>query len=234
MNIESSQSDMETIGLNIRLLLAAKGMRQKELANRLGVSETAVGKWVRGNGVSNENLPLVAKALGVSTAQLLERHHPVVGFTAIVAEDEGHQAKKQMTYEVSDSALKKVPIVGTAKAGNNGFYDMDNTMDGYIEAISSDSDSFAIQVKGDSMEPAIRSGWYVWCEPSRPLVPGEFCWVALKSGERLLKELLFERPDMVALSSINPDYQRLNIMREDIEHISYVAGICPPSKKIHY
>ena len=231
MNTPTYQADMDAVGHNIRMLLASKGLKQKDLAQMLDVSENAVSKWIRGKGIATENLALIAKALGVNTAALLERQTPLIQISQTVVEA---TQPDNSEFAVKDKALARIPIVGLAKAGNNGFYDVDNIMDGYIEAISNDCDSFAIQVRGDSMEPAIRSGWYVWCEPSRPLVPGEFCWVALKNGERLLKELLFERPDMIALSSINPDYQRINVMREDIESISYVAGICPPSKKIHY
>jgi phage repressor protein C with HTH and peptisase S24 domain len=227
MNTHRHEVDAETIGRNLKVLLATKGLKQKDLARLTGVSEAAVGKWIRGSGISGENLAEAAKALGVPTSQLLEKHFTLIEIAQTVKE-----APKP--YGISDDRIKKVPVVGTAKAGENGFYDVDNIMDGYIEALSSDTDSFAIQVVGDSMEPAIRSGWYIWCEPSRPIVPGEFVWVALRNGERLLKELLFERADMVALSSINPDYKRLNIPREQIETIAYVAGICPPSKKIHY
>lgn len=45
------------------------------LADRVKVSETAVYKWLDGGGPNLETLEKVAKALGTTSARLLDKHH---------------------------------------------------------------------------------------------------------------------------------------------------------------
>lgn len=59
-------------GSTVKSLREAKGMTQKTLADRVGVSDKAVSKWETGRGLPDLTLlePL-GKALGVSVAELL-------------------------------------------------------------------------------------------------------------------------------------------------------------------
>ena len=114
--------------------------------------------------------------------------------------------------------------------GPEGYWDALAAADGWLDVPTKDPDAYSLRVKGDSMAPAIRSGWVVWCEPNHALIPGEYVMVRRTSGECMVKELLFENPEEVSLMAVNDGYGRLTIPRSEIEQIHYVGGIVPPSK----
>lgn len=126
--------------------------------------------------------------------------------------------------------FKRTKIVGTAQMGPEGYWDALTAMDGWLDVPTNDPDAYSLRVKGDSMSPAIRSGWVVWCEPNHNLIPGEYVMVRRTNGECMVKELLYENMEEVSLMAVNAGYGRLTIPREEIEQIHHVGGIVPPSK----
>lgn len=66
-----------TLGIRIGLLRREKGMKQEELAERLGVSPQAVSKWENDLNCPDIGLlPLLAKTLGVTVDHLLTGEKP--------------------------------------------------------------------------------------------------------------------------------------------------------------
>ena len=65
--------DQERTGALIRRLRMEKGLTQRELAGRLGVSDKAVSKWERGMGCPDVSLlTAVSQVLGVGLDSMLE------------------------------------------------------------------------------------------------------------------------------------------------------------------
>lgn len=124
----------------------------------------------------------------------------------------------------------RTKIVGTAQLGPDGYWDAMTAADGWLDVPTNDPDAYSLRVKGDSMAPAIRSGWAVWCEPNHALIPGEYVMVRRNNGECMVKELLYENAEEVSLMAVNDGYGRLTIPRTEIEQIHYVGGIVPPSR----
>lgn len=124
-----------------------------------------------------------------------------------------------------------VPVCGLAKLGENGWYEEITTpgVAGYVEAISSDPDAYALRVKGDSMFPAIRNGWYVVVEPNGTPVAGEYVAVALKDGRKMVKEFLFHNINGVAVQSVNGG-ARLTLAEEEILVVHAIGSVLMPSK----
>lgn len=109
---------------------------------------------------------------------------------------------------------------------------MQGAGDGLIETYSKDENAYALKVRGDSMFPAIRDGWFVVVEPNSPPTVGEYVLVKLKNGQRMVKELLYQRVDSIAVMSINGE-KRMTINNDELdEHrgLQAVASILPPSK----
>lgn len=131
-----------------------------------------------------------------------------------------------------------VPVVGTAKMGDCGYYEETSTMngagDGFIATYSKDENAYALRVRGDSMVPAIRDGWYVVVEPNSTPSVGEYVLVKLKDGQRMVKELLYQRQDSIAVMSINGDKRRTIATADIDDHhgIQAIVAILPPSKWI--
>lgn len=128
------------------------------------------------------------------------------------------------------SPYRAVKIVGTAQMGAEGYWYALDEGDGVVDVPSSDPDAYALRLRGDSMAPAIRSGWVAVVEPSHRLVPGEYVMIRLQDGESMLKELLFANEAEISVMSINDAYGRRTIPTEQIEHIHYVGTIVAPSK----
>jgi len=126
--------------------------------------------------------------------------------------------------------FRRTKIVGIAQLGPEGYWDALAVADGWLDVPTTDPDAYSLRVKGDSMAPAIRSGWVVWCEPNHQLIPGEYVMVRCNDGQSMVKELLYENAEEVSLMAVNDGYGRLTIARSDIEQIHYVGGIVPPSK----
>lgn len=126
--------------------------------------------------------------------------------------------------------FKRTKILGIAQLGPQGYWDALAVADGWLDVPTTDPDAYSLRVKGDSMAPAIRSGWVVWCEPNHQLIPGEYVMVRCNDGQSMVKELLYENADEVSLMAVNDGYGRLTIARSDIEQLHYVGGIVPPSK----
>ena len=71
--------EQRTIGKFITALRKASGMTQRDLAERLGVSDKSVSRWERDEGASDLSLiPVLAEIFGVTCDELLrgERRPP--------------------------------------------------------------------------------------------------------------------------------------------------------------
>jgi transcriptional regulator with XRE-family HTH domain len=131
------------------------------------------------------------------------------------------------------TGLRPVPVVGTAKLGENGYYEEISSIpgagDGHVEHMSRDAQAYALRVRGSSMHPAIRDGWYVIVEPNAPPVTGEYVLVKLANGQRMVKELLIMRSDSIEIMSVNGG-ERRTIYRDELESVQAVKAVLGPSQ----
>lgn len=196
------------------------GLKKGEVATKCGVAPSAVTQWLSGESKSlkPENLFALAKATGFSAQWLAVEEGPELIESNV-------EPGPPIT-----SPYRAIPIVGTAQMGADGYWYALDEGDGYVDIPSSDPDAYALRLRGDSMAPAIRSGWIAVCEPNSRLVPGEYVMIRLVDGESMLKELLFANDVEVSVMSINDAYGRRTIPFEQIEHMHYVGAIVPPGK----
>lgn len=129
-----------------------------------------------------------------------------------------------------------VPVVGTAKMGDDGYYEEVSSMpgvgDGTLDIQTRAKHAYALKVRGDSMMPAIRDGWFVLIEPEAAPAVGEYVLIKLKNGQKMVKELLYQRADSIAVISVNGGTQQ-TILREDLDEnygLQAVTNIVAPSK----
>jgi phage repressor protein C with HTH and peptisase S24 domain len=129
--------------------------------------------------------------------------------------------------------VRRVPVVGAAKLGENGWYEEVSSIpgagDGHVEVFTKDPNAYALVVRGDSMHPAIRDGWLVVVEPNGAPAAGEYVLVKLRDGRSMVKELLYQRRDSIAVISVNGN-QRITLAADEVESLQAVGPIVPPSK----
>lgn len=122
-----------------------------------------------------------------------------------------------------------VPVVGTAQAGDDGYWDELQYPvghgDGFIRYPSRDANCYALRVKGDSMRPRIKPGEFLIIEPNSPTIPGEEVLVTTVHGKSMVKILGPQRDGMVELQSVNEDHRPITLDRSEIRFMHYIAAI---------
>ena len=82
------------------------------------------------------------------------------------------------------------------------------------------------------MYPAIRSGWYIVCDPEASPIPTEFVEVELKDGRRTIKEFIGVTNDVLHLLGVNGE-KRISIEMSEVQSINAVIDIIPPSRHVY-
>jgi len=217
---------MNSIGKRIAFLRENKGWNQSELAREMGVTPQSVQAWEAGKNVPRQQkMKKLAGLLGVTVGELMNDDFIEGDFQRITGQLESNVEQGPPIV----SPYRAIPIVGTAQMGAEGYWYALEEADGTVDAYSRDASAYALRLKGDSMEPAIHSGWVAVIEPDRDYFPGEYVMVRTTEGESMLKRLLYCNEAEVSLLSVNGHAIR-NIPTEQIEHIHSVGAIVPPSR----
>ena len=115
-----------TLGKRIAALRREKGLKQDELAEKLGVSPQAVSKWENDQTCPDISiLPLLAKILGVSVDALLTGEAQQVPAVRMLPEDERKDIKDMflrivLTSADGDSVRVNIPLAIVEVALENG------------------------------------------------------------------------------------------------------------------
>jgi len=194
---------------------------KSSLAKAIGKFPTYISKWWTENETTRRNI-------GSTTARLIEN---AVGLEKGWLDIQHDQIGDQGANYSASPALPKIPVSGTAQLGDDGHWDFiePNHADGFIILPSTDPNAYSLRLKGDSMRPAIKSGWYAVCEPKHDLVLGEYVHVTTNDGRSMVKELLILNDNQIVLESVNEDHKRITLDPAEIGTMHY-AFIVPPSK----
>lgn len=221
------------LGSAIEAARLVKGVSKKKLADDFSVKPPSIQGWVNHGRIDKAKLmQLIAYFSDVVPLEhwgLDERLFRSLSIQGDTPEED------KTTLEPGPPIAgpwRAIPIVGTAQMGTEGYWHALDSADGYIEFPSRDRGAYALKLKGDSMAPAIKSGWIAVCEPSHRLIPLEYVMIRLNDGESMVKELLRATDEEVTVQSVNDAYGRRTIPVEQIETIHYVSAIVAPSKVI--
>ncbi len=192
--------------LKLRQLRNQKGVTQAELANRLGVTQQAVGKWETGRSSPDPiTLMRLAEYFGVSVDVLLGREGALVG--------------EVRPYMPASEAM--VPVVGSVRAGYGALAFAEDL--GEAAATVRDPESyFYLVVKGDSMEPRIHDGDLALVRKQTTLDDGDLGVIVYGDEEGTLKRFL-RKGNAVILQPFNPAYETKILSGEELDHL-YIAG----------
>jgi phage repressor protein C with HTH and peptisase S24 domain len=199
-----------------------------DIARACGIKPPSVSDWLSGKtkSIKGDNLIATARLFGVRPEWLSS------GIGSPTDRESSVSQSDATTTHIPRSAFRRVPVVGTASLGMDGYWtDLEYPVghgDGYFEFPTTDKDAYVLQVRGGSMHPAIRSGWYVVIEPNKTPQMGEFVMVKLADGRSTVKEFLWHRDGEYVLNAI-ANNERLVVDEADIDLVHHVGGILPPS-----
>ena len=125
-------------------------------------------------------------------------------------------------------AADSIPIIGCAEAGNSGYFDDGGypTGSGWDEVAFphvEDPYAYALEISGDSMEPAYREGDVIIVSPSASIRRGDRVVVKTIEGEVMAKLLLRQTMNHIDLKSLNPDHPDRSFVRDKIEWMARIV-----------
>jgi len=180
-------------------LAAEYGLSASGLAKRSGLDATTFNPSKRrmpdgrARWPSTESLAKVLDATGAS----LELFTSLVTGSATV---------------VSARPQRRIPLLGLAQAGGDGFFDDAGfPVGGSWDEVSlpeiGDLNAYALEIAGDSMEPVFRDGDMVVISPAAPIRRGDRVVLRTVGGEVMAKQLARRSAKRIELKSLNPDHR---------------------------
>ncbi|MGN1063137.1 MAG: helix-turn-helix transcriptional regulator [Alphaproteobacteria bacterium] len=200
------QLSYHEIWKGIENLAAKKGLSLSALAVKSGLDPTSFNKSKRVGPDGRKRWPSTEsmnKLLQATNTTLFE-------FMALAGEAE------------QSRPVQTIPLLGLVKAGRDGYFDSDgyplsvDTWDGIEFPLMLNKNVYALEVSGDSMEPAYRDGDKLIVSPESEVRRGDRVVVKLVTGEVMVKELARESARQVELKSLNPLHKNIIVPTEDV------------------
>lgn len=125
------------------------------------------------------------------------------------------------------AARRRVPLIGLAQAGGDGFFDdggypVGGGWDEVALPEIADPNAYALEISGDSMEPVFRDGDVVIVSPAAPIRRGDRVVVRSTAGEVMAKQLARRSARRVELRSLNPAHPDRSF---DLAEVSWLHRI---------
>jgi phage repressor protein C with HTH and peptisase S24 domain len=208
----------EEIWRALDTLAAESGLSASGLAKRAGLDPTTFNPSKRRMPDGRARWPStesIAKVLDATGATL-------EAFTALVS-----GARALASAAPARTASRRVPLIGFAQAGGEGFFDDGGyPVGGGWDEVSlpeiADPNAYALEISGDSMEPVFRDGDVVIVSPSAPIRRGDRVVVRTTEGEVMAKQLTRRSARRVELKSLNPAHPDYSF---DLMQVAWVHRI---------
>ena len=204
----------EDIWRALDTLAAEYGLSASGLAKRSGLDATTFNPSKRrmpdgrARWPSSESLAKVLDATGASLEQ----------FTALVT---GNRTVS------SARPPRRVPLIGLAQAGGDGFFDDAGfPVGGGWDEMSlpeiGDPHAYGLEISGDSMEPVLRDGDTVIVSPAAPIRRGDRVVARTLAGEVMAKQLARRSARRIELKSLNPAHRDRSF---DLSEVAWIHRI---------
>lgn len=200
----------EEIWRAIDTLAAEHGLSPSGLARKAGLDPTSFNLSKRRTGDGRFRWPStesLAKVLQATGARLED-------FTALVM---GARALP----ESRAKGRSKIPLIGMAQAGGQGFFDDGGYPAGAgwdeVELPSTaDVNAYALTIAGESMEPVYRKGDAIVVSPAAPVRVGDRVVARVADGAVMAKLLLRRTASRIELGSLNPAFPDLRFAAQEV------------------
>ena len=184
--------------LRLKELRENKGLSQKQLANKLDVSQSTVGMWESKKREPNfSTTEKIANFFGVSIDYLLDN-----------------------TTSANTPTKIKIPVLGRVAAGIP--IEAVEEIIGYEEIsfkeFNAEYDYFGLVIKGDSMKPRMQSGDVVIVRKQETAESGDIAVVLVNGNEATVKKIKIGT-DGLMLIPLNQEYEVMMYNNEEIESL---------------
>ena len=191
-------------------LAARAGLSASGLAKRAGLDPTTFNKSKRITAAGRARWPStesISKALA-ATGTTLET------FVGLIQSG-------------TTSAARGVPLLGFAEAGAGGYFDdggfpAGGGWDEIAFPAVNDEHAYALEVSGQSMEPAYRDGDIIVVSPAAPIRRGDRVVVKTRGGEVMAKELKRSTAKSIELKSLNAEHPDRTVAAADVLWIARI------------
>jgi phage repressor protein C with HTH and peptisase S24 domain len=185
-------------------LAARAGLSASGLAKKAGLDPTTFNKSKRITPDGRARWPStesVAKSLAATDTS-------VETFIALIS-------------ETPRPITQAVPLIGFAEAGSRGYFDdggfpVGKGWDEIAFPSVNDEHAYALEISGNSMEPAFRKGDVIVVSPGAPVRRGDRVVVKTKDGEVMVKQLARKTAKTIELHSLNPEHAARMLAMSDV------------------
>lgn len=189
--------NLDDTSARIKQAMEYRDIKQAELAQLTGISKGALSSYISGRYAPKQNnIYLIAQALSVSEAWLMG-------------------ANVSMFKQPKSEAVC-IPVLGRVAAGipiSATEYIIDT--EEISQEMANDGEYFALQIKGDSMEPKISTGDVVIVRKQEDADDGDLV-IALINGDDAVCKRLKKYAEGLALVSTNPAYEPLYFTQDEV------------------
>lgn len=193
----------------IDALAARAGLSASALARAAGLDPTTFNKSKRQTADGRERWP---------STESISR--------ALLAVDATWDEFAALVSGRSGAAGRAVPIVGMTRANAEGLFDERGFPVGADETIRfpdlGEEPVYALEIAGDSMEPALRPGDIVIVQPGAAVRRGDRVAVRTRAGEVMAKVLGRRNDQTVELHSCNPAHPPRTLPAAEIDWIARI------------
>jgi phage repressor protein C with HTH and peptisase S24 domain len=208
----------EDIWRALDTLAAENGLSASGLARRSGLDPTTFNPSKRRMPDGRNRWPStesVAKVLDATGASL-------DAFASLVS-----GARALASNASTRTTARRVPLIGFAQAGSDGYFDDGGyPVGGGWDEVSlpeiGDPNAYALEISGDSMEPVFRDGDMVIVSPSAPIRRGDRVVVRTDHGEVMAKQLARRSARRIELRSLNPAHPNYSF---DLSEVTWMHRI---------
>ena len=121
-----------------------------------------------------------------------------------------------------------VPLIGFAQAGSGGYFDdsgfpVGKGWDEIPFPAVGDENAYALEISGNSMEPAYRDDTVIILSPAASVRRGDRVVVKTRDGEVMVKELKRRSAKSIELRSVNPEHAERTLPVRDVLWIHRVV-----------
>ncbi len=211
-------SDM-TLGQRLREARKEAKLSQKDLAQRVKIKQPTLSDLENDVSKGSSAIASIAAALGVNTLWLAEGRGPKKSGQTI------------QNVELAASGGRRVPVISYVQAGLMVEVVDPFSLGGGFEIIEvsmpCSARTFALRIRGNSMEPRFYEGDLAIIDPELTPKPGQFVVAKNTSEEATFKKYrprgLDERGnDVFELVPLNDDYPTLHSERDHL----HIIGVC--------